>query len=202
LCGVSSVALVHGTGPGRGANTARPTLLRDACARFVVLANGGCAMFLPGRDGLRARAQVLPNHAEPGEPHRDELLLADVHDAGHERMHGAVVGEIAFIGEDMLELVVGIETLRGKALVSAGYRMRRFVVIGPDDLGAGGDRDFLRRVRELRDVDGGRGRSGGGENRRHDEGCAQDQGDSGGGAKQMGAAARTNVAHGTVLVGM
>jgi hypothetical protein len=52
-------------------------------------------------------------------------------------MHGAVVAEIAFVGEDMPELVVGIETLRGEALVVAGYRMRRFVAIGPDDLGAG-----------------------------------------------------------------
>jgi len=31
---IASVALVHGTGPSRGANTPLPTLLRDGCARI------------------------------------------------------------------------------------------------------------------------------------------------------------------------
>src|SRR6266567_2200658 len=77
------------------------------------------------------------------------LLLAHMHDAGHERMHGADVAEVAFAGKSMFELVVGIQTFRGKTLVVAGHGMRCFVVIDPDDLGAGRDRDFLWPVREL-----------------------------------------------------
>ncbi len=81
------------------------------------------------------------------------LLLANMHDAGHERMHGADVAEVTFAGKGMLELVVGIQAFRGKALVVAGHGMRRFVVIGPYDLGAGCDGDLLRSVRELCNID-------------------------------------------------
>src|SRR5437867_6120272 len=125
-----------------------------------------------------------------------------MHDAGHERMHGADVAKVTFAGKSMLELVVGIQPFRGKTLVVAGHGMRRFVAIGPDDLGARCNRNFLRRERELRDIeiDGWRGRSRRCENRRHHEGCAEDQRESGAGAKRTGGVARKNVAHGTVLV--
>jgi len=89
----------------------------------------------------------------PPQRARAQLLLAHMHDAGHERMHGADIAKVTFAGKGMLELVVGIQTFRGKTLVAAGHGMRRFVVIYPDDLGAGCDRDFLRPVRELRDID-------------------------------------------------
>src|ERR1700746_3600974 len=56
------------------------------------------------------------------------LLLTHMHDAGHERMHGADVGEVAFAGERVLELVVGIQAFRGEALVVAGHGMRRLVM--------------------------------------------------------------------------
>src|ERR1700682_1996454 len=82
-----------------------------------------------------------------------QLLLAHVHEASHERMHGADVAEVTFAGKGMLELVVGIQTFRGKALVVAGHGVRRFVVIGPDDPGAGCDRDFLGPGRKLCDPD-------------------------------------------------
>src|SRR5258708_21402297 len=80
------------------------------------------------------------------------LLLAHMHDARHERMHGADVAKVTFAGKSVLELVVGIQPFRGKALVVAGYGMGRFVAIAPDDLGAGCNRNFLRRERELRDI--------------------------------------------------
>src|ERR1019366_2534483 len=35
----------------------------------------------------------------------DPLLLADVHDARHERMHRAEVGEVTLVGERELELI-------------------------------------------------------------------------------------------------
>ncbi len=81
------------------------------------------------------------------------LLLAHMHDAGHERMHGADVAEVTFAGKGMFELVVGIQTFGGKTLVVAGHGMRRFVAIGPGDLGAGCNRNLLRRERELRDIE-------------------------------------------------
>jgi hypothetical protein len=43
------------------------------------------------------------------------LLLVHMHDAGHERMHGADVTEVAFAGKSMLEFVIGIQAL-GSAL--------------------------------------------------------------------------------------
>src|ERR1700674_5858910 len=132
------------------------------------------------------------------------LLLVHMHDAGHVRMHGADVTEVAFAGKSMLELVVGIQAFRGKTLVVAGHGMRRFVVIGPDDLGAGCDRDFLRPVCELCDIDidGRRGRSRRCENRRHGERCAQSQREHGTSAKQPGGVAIKSVVHRTVLVCM
>src|SRR5438105_4807312 len=78
------------------------------------------------------------------------LLLPHMHGAGHERMHGADVLKVTFAGKRMLDIVVGIQTFRGKALVVARHGMRRLVVIGPDDLGAGRNRDVLRRERKLR----------------------------------------------------
>src|SRR5208282_5771437 len=83
----------------------------------------------------------------------ERLLLAYVHDARHERVHGAEIAEVALARERMLELVVGIQTLGRKTLVVARYRVRGFIVIGPGDLGARGDRDLLRGEGELRDLD-------------------------------------------------
>src|SRR5580692_9179431 len=99
-----------------------------------------------------------------------------MHDASHERMYGAEVTEVAFAGKTMLELIVCIQTFRGKAFVVAGHGMRRFVVICPDDRGAGCNRDLLRPVRKLGDIySGWRRWSRRRKDRRHDEGCAQDQ---------------------------
>ena len=67
----------------------------------------------------------------------------------HERMHRANVIEVAFAGKCVLEFVVGVQTFRGETLVVAGYGMRRFVVVGPDDLGAWHDRYLPRSVGEL-----------------------------------------------------
>ncbi len=70
------------------------------------------------------------------------LLFAHMHDAGHERMDGADVVKIAFASKGMLEFVVGIQPLRSKTLVVAGYGMRRFVAIGPRSIvGAGAPAD-------------------------------------------------------------
>src|ERR1700751_618878 len=80
------------------------------------------------------------------------LLLAHVHDAGHEWVQGADVIEITFGRERVLELIVGIQAFRAKALVVAGHRMRRLIVIDPGDFRAWRDRDFLRSVRELGDI--------------------------------------------------
>src|SRR6185312_5556095 len=129
------------------------------------------------------------------------LLLVHMHDAGHERMHGADITEVALLGKHMLELVVGIQTFRGEALVIAGYRVRRFVCVGPDDLGAWRDRDFIRPILELCDLDLG-GRRGAGsrcENRRHGQGCAKCQRGHGTGATPKGGVAKS-VVHGSVLV--
>src|ERR1700682_630071 len=106
-------------------------------------------------------------YASPPSALELRLLLAHMHDAGHERMDGAEVTEVAFAGKGMLELVVGIQTFRGKTLVVAGHGMRRFVVIGPGDLSAGCNRNLLRRECELRDIDGRCGRSRRRGNRRH-----------------------------------
>jgi len=110
------------------------------------------------------------------------LLLAHVHDAGHERMQRAEVAEVAFAGKRMLELVVGIQTFRGEALIVAGGGMRRFVAIGPDDLGARCNGDLLRHEGELRDIDSRWWRIRR-EHRRRDEGCAE-QCENGAGAKK------------------
>ena len=59
-------------------------------------------------------------------------------------MYGAEVAEVTFVDKDMFEHVVGIQALRGKALVVAGHGVRCFVAIGPDDFGPGRDRDLLR----------------------------------------------------------
>ena len=64
----------------------------------------------------------------------------------HVWMNLAVIGVFAGLGECVRELVVRIQTFRRKTLVVAGHGMRRLVVIGPDDLGPGLDRDFLRRA--------------------------------------------------------
>src|SRR4051812_12159880 len=53
-----------------------------------------------------------------------QLLFAHVHDAGHHRMHGAVVSEIACGREGVLVPVVRIQSFGGKALVVAGHGMR------------------------------------------------------------------------------
>ena len=39
------------------------------------------------------------------------LLLAHMHDARHVRVHSADVAEIAFVGERVLEFVVGVQAL-------------------------------------------------------------------------------------------
>src|SRR5690348_2838083 len=122
-----------------------------------------------------------------------------MHDAGHERMQGAGVFEVALAGKRMLELVVSIQTLRGETLVVARHGMRRFVVIGPDDLGAGCNRDFLRPERELRYIDGRRGRRCRRERRRHPEDSAEKQRQSGTAAKKMDGVAKRSIAHETVL---
>jgi hypothetical protein len=127
------------------------------------------------------------------------LPLAHVYDARHERMQGADISEVTFARKSMLELVVRIQTLRGKALILAGHGMRRFVAICPDDLGAGYNRDFLRRECELRDLDSRRGCGPGCNRRRHDEGCAHNRGGNGAGTKHRGGGSRKKVTHSTVL---
>src|SRR5207302_7484507 len=85
------------------------------------------------------------------------------------------------------------------ALVVTGHCMRRFVMIGPDDLGAGCNRNFLRPVRELRDIDidGWRVWGGRGLHRWDYEGSAQNQREHRASAPRMGGIVGKQIVHGT-----
>src|SRR5262245_54740680 len=151
---------------------------------------------------IAGRAASMPEGCSQPEM-KLQLLLAYVHDTGHEPMHGTDVAEVAFAVERMLEFVVRIQAFRTKALVGAGHRMWTSVMIGPYDLGAGCNRDLLRRERELRNVeiDCRRGCGRRYEDRRHCEGCAEDQRESSAGKKWANGIAREYMAHGILLVG-
>src|SRR4051812_11393531 len=75
--------------------------------------------------------QFTPGRNAVGENPGLRLWLAHMHDAGHERMQRAVVGEVAFARKRTLELVAGIHSFGREALVLAGDGMRRFIAIDP-----------------------------------------------------------------------
>src|SRR3954466_1483476 len=84
------------------------------------------------------------------------LRFSHMDDTGHERMHRAEVRDIAFVVESMLVAVVRIERLGDEAVIAGRDRVRRLVVVDPDDRRPGCDRDLLRHEGELAYVDRGR----------------------------------------------
>jgi hypothetical protein len=64
-------------------------------------------------------------------------LVPYVHDAAHERVHGAIVVEVTLALERVFVCIIGIHGPGGERPVLAGDRVGSLVLVGPDDRCAG-----------------------------------------------------------------
>src|SRR5450432_1548264 len=85
-----------------------------------------------------------------------DLSFAHVDDTGHIRVQSAKVAEIALLGEGVFEAIVRVHCLGDESPVAGNDRVRSFIMVGPDDLGARRYGDFLWRKCEFLDRDRGR----------------------------------------------